>query len=75
MIMIIDKPIALPPNPRREIFHTTRVNVLAGQLGCWYCGACKPPSSHCRLKAPGLDSRTKCNRAMRTGFARLCQAL
>jgi hypothetical protein len=21
-----------------------------------------------------LDSRTKCNRAMRTGFARLCQA-
>jgi len=22
-----------------------------------------------------LDSRTKCNRAMRTGFARLCQAL
>jgi hypothetical protein len=23
----------------------------------------------------GLDSRTKCNRAMRTGFARHCQAL
>ena len=56
MIMIIDKPIALPPNARREIFHTTRANVLAGQLGCWYCGACKPPSSHCRLKAPGAES-------------------
>jgi Family of unknown function (DUF6496) len=27
------------------------------------------------LKEAGLDSRTKCNRAMRTGFARLCQAL
>src|SRR5262249_26058925 len=25
--------------------------------------------------ATPLDSRTKCNRAMRTGFARLCQAL
>jgi hypothetical protein len=25
-------------------------------------------------RAQVLDSRTKCNRAMRTGFARLCQA-
>ena len=98
MITIINKLIALLPNPRREVFQTrrmvfrgidpvpmwivpdwfavllaldrrphfdaarrfihpcsacgreailgTRVNVLAGQLGCWYCGACKPPSAH-----------------------------
>jgi hypothetical protein len=24
----------------------TGVNVRAGLLGTWYCGACKPPSSH-----------------------------
>jgi hypothetical protein len=40
----------------REAILGTRVNVLAGQLGCWYCGACKPPSSHCRLKTPGAES-------------------
>jgi len=27
------------------------------------------------LDKAALDSRTKCNRAMRTEFARLCQAL
>ena len=27
-----------------------------------------------RVNSASLDSRTKCNRAMRTGFARLCQA-
>jgi hypothetical protein len=40
----------------REATLGTRVNLLAGQLGCWYCGACKPPSSHCRLKTPGAES-------------------
>jgi hypothetical protein len=24
----------------------TRVNLLAGRVGTWYCGACEPPSSH-----------------------------
>jgi hypothetical protein len=24
----------------------TGVTLRAGQLGTWYCGACKPPSSH-----------------------------
>jgi hypothetical protein len=43
-------------NCGREAILGTRVNVLAEQLGCWYCGACKPPSSHCRLKAPGAES-------------------
>ena len=32
-------------------------------------------SSRAPASGAGLDSRTKCNRAMRTGFARLCQAL
>ena len=29
-------------NCGREAVLGTHVNVLAGQLGCWYCGACKP---------------------------------
>ena len=33
-------------NCGREAVLGTHVNVLAGQLGTWYCGACKPPSSH-----------------------------
>jgi hypothetical protein len=32
-------------NCGREAVLGTRVNLLAGQLGTWYCGACKPPSS------------------------------
>src|SRR5262249_55666353 len=32
-------------NCGREGILGTGVNVRAGQLGCWYCGACKPPSS------------------------------
>jgi hypothetical protein len=43
-------------NCGREAILGTRVNVLAGQLGCWYCGACKLPSSHCRLKTHGAES-------------------
>jgi hypothetical protein len=43
-------------NCGREATLGTRVNLLADQLGTWYCGACKPPSSHCRLKAPGAES-------------------
>jgi hypothetical protein len=34
----------------REAVLGTHVNVLAGQLGTWYCGACKPPSSQRTLK-------------------------
>jgi hypothetical protein len=30
----------------REAILGTQVNVLAGQLGTWHCGACKPPPSH-----------------------------
>jgi hypothetical protein len=33
-------------NCGREAILGTRVNLLAGQLGTWFCGACKPPSSH-----------------------------
>jgi hypothetical protein len=43
-------------NCGREAILGTQVNVVAGQLGIWYCGACKPPSSHCRLKTPGAES-------------------
>jgi hypothetical protein len=32
-------------NCGREAILGTGVNVRAGQLGTWYCGACKPPSS------------------------------
>jgi hypothetical protein len=38
-------------NCGREGILGTGVNVRAGQLGCWYCGACKPPSSSLN-KAP-----------------------
>ena len=33
-------------NCGREAILGTRVDLLAGQLGTWYCGACKPQSSH-----------------------------
>jgi hypothetical protein len=33
-------------NCGRDAVLGTRVNLLAGQLGTWFCGACKPPSSH-----------------------------
>ena len=33
-------------NCGRDAVLGTRVNLLAGQLGTWFCGACKPASSH-----------------------------
>jgi hypothetical protein len=38
-IFLLRKPVSKPRG------WGTQANVLAGQLGTWYCGACKPASS------------------------------